>query len=87
MLALVQARFLEHPGERIKLIIAFCFRGILRIVAPFPPYDDVIMKKAFQLIVECYSRLHDTQNSNFDRRSVILDTMAKIRSYVVMLYV
>lgn len=86
MLALVQARFLEHPGEKAKLIIASCFSDILRIVAPLPPYNDDIMKRVFQLIVECYSGLHDTQISNFNRRLVILDTMAKIRSYVIMLH-
>lgn len=53
MLALVPARFLEHPCERVKLIIASCFSDILRIVAPFPPYNDDIMKRVFQLIVEC----------------------------------
>ena len=36
-LALVQAKFLEHPSERVKLIAASCFSDILRIVAPFPP--------------------------------------------------
>ena len=37
MLTLVQARFLEHPSERVKLIVASCFSDVLRITTPFPP--------------------------------------------------
>lgn len=52
MLALVQARFLEHLGERVKFIIASCFSDILEIVSPFPPCNVDIMKRVFQLIME-----------------------------------
>ena len=51
MLALVQARFFEHPSERVKLIASSCFSDILRITTPFPPYNDDIMKIFFRLIV------------------------------------
>lgn len=41
-------------------MIASCFNNILRIIAHFHPYNDDIMNRVFQLIVECYSGLHDT---------------------------
>ena len=85
MLALVQARFLEHPSERVKLIVASCFSDILRITAPFPPYNDDIMKIIFRLIVGTFLDLYNCAGSTFGRKIKVLEAMAMTRTYEVMI--
>ena len=84
MLALVQARFLEHSSERVKLIVASCFSDILRITTPFPPYNDDIMKRIFRLIVGTFQDLDNCAGSTFGRKLKVLEVMAMTQTYEVM---
>lgn len=52
MLALIHPRFLEHPCEGVRLIVASCLSEIIKITSPMLPYNDDIMWKVFQLIEE-----------------------------------
>ncbi|KAJ7946452.1 Sister chromatid cohesion PDS5-like protein [Quillaja saponaria] len=83
--AIVKPEFLKHQDRDVKLLVATCVCEITRITAPEAPYDDDVLKDIFQLIVGTFSGLSDTSGSSFGRRVVILETLAKYRSCVVML--
>jgi len=85
MYALVKLDFLRHSDNEIKLMFTSCLSEIMRISAPKTPYSDNMMKEIFQLIEESFHRLDDTRETSFDRRVRILETVANVRSYVVMI--
>ncbi|KAJ6779148.1 ANDROGEN INDUCED INHIBITOR OF PROLIFERATION AS3 / PDS5-RELATED, partial [Salix koriyanagi] len=69
----------------VKLLVATCICEITRITAPEAPYSDDVLKDIFHLIVGTFSGLSDTGGPSFGRRVIILETLAKYRSCVVML--
>ncbi|KAK7387666.1 hypothetical protein VNO78_22454 [Psophocarpus tetragonolobus] len=83
--AIVRPELLKHQDRDIKLLVATCVCEITRITAPEAPYSDEILKDIFLLIVGTFSGLSDTNGPSFGRRVVILETLAKYRSCVVML--
>lgn len=83
--AIVQPVLLKHQDKDVKLLVATCICEITRITAPEAPYSDDVLKDIFQLIVGTFSGLKDTGGPSFGRRVVILETLAKYRSCVVML--
>ncbi|CAI0440273.1 unnamed protein product [Linum tenue] len=84
--AIVKSELLKHQDRDVKLLVATCICEITRITAPVAPYSDDILKDIFHLIVSTFSGLSDTAGGpSFGRRVVILDTVAKYRSFVVML--
>lgn len=84
MLALVQARFLEHPRERVRLIAASCFSDILRIVAPFPPNNDDVMKRISRLMVATFQDFDNSASCTFGKKLKVLEIMAMTRTYELM---
>ncbi|KAK4802635.1 hypothetical protein SAY86_000838 [Trapa natans] len=85
MKAIVLPDLLKHQDRDVKLLVATCLCEVTRITAPEAPYDDDVLKDIFQLIVGTFSGLADTAGPSFGRRVVILETLAKYRSCVVML--
>ncbi|XP_052209614.1 sister chromatid cohesion protein PDS5 homolog C-like [Diospyros lotus] len=85
MKALVADELLRHPDEDIKVAVASCMSEITRITAPDAPYDDERMKDVFQLIVSSFQNLSDNTSRSYNKRTLILETVAKVRSCVVML--
>ncbi|KAG2261739.1 hypothetical protein Bca52824_068818 [Brassica carinata] len=83
--AVVKPEILKHQDKDVKLLLASCVSEITRITAPEAPYSDDIMRDIFQLIVSAFSGLDDVGGPSFGRRVVILETVAKYRSCVVML--
>ncbi|KAG8649135.1 hypothetical protein MANES_08G068700v8 [Manihot esculenta] len=83
--AIVKPELLKHPDRDVKLLVATCICEITRITAPEAPYSDDVLKDIFHLIVGTFSGLSDTSGPSFGRRVVILETLAKYRSCVVML--
>ncbi|KAJ9180800.1 hypothetical protein P3X46_009007 [Hevea brasiliensis] len=83
--AIVKPELLKHPDRDVKLLVATCICEITRITAPEAPYSDDVLKDIFHLIVGTFSGLRDTSGPSFGRRVVILETLAKYRSCVVML--
>ncbi|XP_024637720.1 sister chromatid cohesion protein PDS5 homolog A isoform X2 [Medicago truncatula] len=83
--AIVKPELLKHQDKDVKLLVATCICEITRITAPEAPYNDEILKDTFRLIVSTFSGLSDTSGPSFGRRVVILETLAKYRSCVVML--
>lgn len=85
MKALAVKDFLRHSDIDVKVAVASCISEITRITAPEAPYDDDIMKDIFQMIVGAFERLDDTSSRSYQKRVSILETVAKVRSCVVML--
>ncbi|KAG7536034.1 Armadillo-type fold [Arabidopsis suecica] len=83
--AVIKPEILNHQDKDVKLLVASCVSEITRITAPEAPYSDNIMKDIFQLIVSAFAGLNDVSGPSFGRRVVILETVAKYRSCVVML--
>ncbi|CAH8388794.1 unnamed protein product [Eruca vesicaria subsp. sativa] len=83
--AVIKPEILKHQDKDVKLLVASCLSEITRITAPEAPYSDDIMRDIFQLIVSAFSGLDDVGGPSFGRRVVILETVAKYRSCVVML--
>ncbi|KAG5601581.1 hypothetical protein H5410_032951 [Solanum commersonii] len=85
MKALVANDFLRHFDVDVKVAVASCISEITRITAPDAPYDDDKMKDIFQLIVSSFENLDDQSSRSYNKRVMILETVAKVRSCVVML--
>ncbi|RZC79402.1 hypothetical protein C5167_003645 [Papaver somniferum] len=83
--ALVANELLRHPDVDVKVSVASCISEITRITAPDAPYEDDQMKEIFQLIVGSFEKLYDTSSRSYHKRASILETVAKVRSCVVML--
>ncbi|MQM13045.1 hypothetical protein Taro_045969 [Colocasia esculenta] len=82
---LVAKKLLGHLDEDVKLAVASCISEITRITAPEAPYDDDLMKDIFQKIVNAFEKLDDMSSRSHSKRESILETVAKVRSCVVML--
>ncbi|ONK60445.1 uncharacterized protein A4U43_C08F18550 [Asparagus officinalis] len=85
MKALTMNDVLGHSDMDVKVAVASCISEITRITAPEAPYDDDIMKEIFQMIVAAFEGLDDITSRAFQKRISILETVAKVRSCVVML--
>lgn len=83
--AIVRPELLKHQDKDAKLLVASCLCEITRITAPEAPYSDEILKDIFSLIVGTFSGLNETSGPSFGRRVIILETLARYRSCVVML--
>ncbi|XP_024357694.1 sister chromatid cohesion protein PDS5 homolog A isoform X2 [Physcomitrium patens] len=83
--ALVSPSLLRHKDKEVGLLVAICISEIMRIVAPDAPYSDETLKEIFKLIVSNFKGLDDVNSASFGRRVSILETVAKVRSCVVML--
>ncbi|XP_022754454.1 biorientation of chromosomes in cell division protein 1-like 1 isoform X2 [Durio zibethinus] len=83
--ALVAEQLFKNHDDDVKVAVAACISEITRITAPDAPYDDDQMKEVFQLIVSSFKNLSDKSSRSFIKRTSILETVAKVRSCVVML--
>ncbi|CAH8328292.1 unnamed protein product [Eruca vesicaria subsp. sativa] len=85
MTALVDGKLVKHSDVDVKVAVAACISEITRITAPDAPYDDDKMKEVFKLIVSSFENLDDNSSRSYSKRTSILETVAKVRSCVVML--
>ncbi|XP_073117813.1 sister chromatid cohesion protein PDS5 homolog A isoform X8 [Elaeis guineensis] len=83
--AIAKQELLKHQDREVKVLVATCICEITRITAPEAPYSDDVLRDIFHLIVSTFSGLGDINSSSFGRRVVILETLARYRSCVVML--
>ncbi|KAK9141541.1 hypothetical protein Syun_010941 [Stephania yunnanensis] len=83
--ALIANYLLGHVNMDVKVAVASCISEITRISAPNAPYGDDQMKDIFQLLVSAFDGLFDMPSRSYSRRVSILETVAKVRSCVVML--
>ncbi|KAL5558219.1 hypothetical protein UlMin_034430 [Ulmus minor] len=83
--ALVSDQLLRHTDIDVKVAVASCISEITRITAPEAPYEDEQMKEVFNIIVSSFENLSDNASRSYPKRTSILETVAKVRSCVVML--
>lgn len=83
--SLVKPELLRHQDKDVRLVVITCISEITRITAPEAPYSDDTMREIFQLIVGSFQGLDEIKSPSFARRVTILETVAKVRSCVVML--
>ncbi|KAG9448592.1 hypothetical protein H6P81_008557 [Aristolochia fimbriata] len=83
--AIAKAELLKHQDRDVKVLVATCICEITRITAPEAPYSDDVLRDIFHLIVGIFKGLGDVHAPSFGRRVVILETIARYRSCVVML--
>lgn len=76
---------IRHKDKDVRVLVATCISEIMRIVAPDAPYTDEVLKEIFELIIETFKGLNETSSPYFARRVSILETVAKVRSCLVML--
>ncbi|CAL1387975.1 unnamed protein product [Linum trigynum] len=83
--ALITDQLFRHSDVDVKAAVASCISEITRITAPEAPYEDDQMKDVFHLIVSSFDNLDDKSSRSYTKRTSILETVAKVRSCVVML--
>ncbi|XP_031274074.1 uncharacterized protein LOC116132549 isoform X2 [Pistacia vera] len=85
MKALIADELLRHSDTDVRLSVASCISEITRITAPEAPYDDDIMKEVFHLSVAAFEKLSHVSGRCYTKAVSVLDTVAKVRSCLVML--
>ncbi|XP_015691513.2 E3 ubiquitin-protein ligase RBBP6 isoform X2 [Oryza brachyantha] len=85
MSALINKELLDHSDPDVKLAVASCLTEVTRITAPEAPYDDDVMKDVFTRVIEAFEKLDDMESPSYARRVAMLETVAKVRSCVLML--
>lgn len=83
--AIARQELLKHLDRDVKVLVATCICEVTRITAPEAPFSDDVLKDIFHLIVGTFSGLSDINSPSFGRRVVILETLARYRSCIVML--
>jgi sister-chromatid-cohesion protein PDS5 len=53
-IALVMSELLRHKDGDVSLMVATCISEITRISTPDAPYEDDVMRDAFQLIISTF---------------------------------
>ena len=51
VIPLAKPALLRHPDREVRLVVAQCIVQVMRITAPYDPYNREVMKEVFQLIV------------------------------------
>ncbi|KAK8944554.1 hypothetical protein KSP39_PZI007591 [Platanthera zijinensis] len=83
--AISKEDILSHQDRDVRVLVAACICEITRITAPEAPYSDDVLREIFDLIVSTFSGLKDTNTPSFKRTVIIMETLARYRSCVVML--
>lgn len=83
--ALFNESLLKHSSMDVRVSVASCLCEITRITAPDAPYGDEEMKDVFQLVVSSLEDLSDESSRSYRKRVSIIETIAKVRSCVLML--
>ncbi|RID48390.1 hypothetical protein BRARA_I04903 [Brassica rapa] len=83
--ALISAGLLRNPDSDVRVYVVSCLTEIMRITAPEAPYHDDHMKDIFEVTVEAFGKLADASSRSYKKAEAVLDTVAKVRSSLVML--
>jgi hypothetical protein len=83
--ALITNELLRHAEMDVKVSVLSCIIEITRITALDAPYDDAKMKGVFKLTVAIFENFSHMSSQCYTKVVSILDTVAKIKSCLVML--
>ncbi|CAA0816423.1 Tudor/PWWP/MBT superfamily protein [Striga hermonthica] len=85
MKALITDDILRHNDLKVQVVVASCFNELTRITCPDPPYGDDVMMGIFQLFMIAFGQLSCKPGQNYSRAVQIVETMAKVRSFLMLL--
>ncbi|KAG8656170.1 hypothetical protein MANES_04G103300v8 [Manihot esculenta] len=85
MKALISNALLRNSDTDVKVSVVSCISEITRITAPDAPYSDDHMKEIFQLTIAAFEKLSHVSSRCYTKAVSILDTVARVRSCLVML--
>ncbi|KAF2301520.1 hypothetical protein GH714_025420 [Hevea brasiliensis] len=85
MKALISNALLRNSDTDVKVSVVSCISEITRITAPDAPYSDDHMKEIFQLTIAAFEKLSHVSSRCYTKAISILDTVARVRSCLVML--
>uniref|UniRef100_A0A803MBZ9 Uncharacterized protein n=1 Tax=Chenopodium quinoa TaxID=63459 RepID=A0A803MBZ9_CHEQI len=85
MKALISDHLFRNSDADVIITVAACLNEILRISAPVAPYDDDKMKEIFELIVLSFDKLSCPPGRSYSKAILILESVARLRSCVMML--
>ncbi|XP_021647939.2 sister chromatid cohesion protein PDS5 homolog D isoform X3 [Hevea brasiliensis] len=85
MKALISNALLRNSDTDVKVSAVSCISEITRITAPDAPYSDDHMKEIFQLTIAAFEKLSHVSSRCYTKAVSILDTVARVRSCLVML--
>ncbi|KAJ6435651.1 hypothetical protein OIU84_000786 [Salix udensis] len=84
MKALMAKELLNHLDVDVKVSVALCFSQTLRLTAPTFSHDDEKMEEILQLIVASFENISDTSSPSYQKRVLILENFANVRSCLLM---
>ena len=67
----------------VQISLALCPSELIPITAANPPFEDELLKKAFQVIMSSFQDLPDHVTNLFHKRLCTFESMAKARSHVM----
>ncbi|XP_009772139.1 sister chromatid cohesion protein PDS5 homolog C-like isoform X1 [Nicotiana sylvestris] len=86
MNALIGKELLRHNNEDVKVLAVCCITELFRITAPHHPYDDdKRMEEILQHTVMALKKLSDVSGCSYYKVVQILETVAKVRAFVMLL--
>ncbi|KAH9312247.1 hypothetical protein KI387_027282, partial [Taxus chinensis] len=85
VMQLARHELLDHEDGEIRIMVITCISEVMRIAAPNLLYSDAIMEDIFEVMVGSFQGLWDLASPCFGKRVSILNTMAKVRSCVIMM--
>ena len=83
--ALINNKLLRHDEMDVNVSVVSCIIQITRITVPNAPYKDEQIKEIFQLIVAAFENMSHMSPRSYKKVASILDTIAKVKLYLVML--
>ncbi|EPS74557.1 hypothetical protein M569_00204, partial [Genlisea aurea] len=84
MKALIADDLLRSHDTSVQVVLASCFNELTRITAPDFTYPDELMKEIFRLFIISFKQLSCASNLNYSRSLKILETMAKVKSSLML---
>ncbi|KAL1533196.1 hypothetical protein AAHA92_33115 [Salvia divinorum] len=85
MKALITDEVLHNDDLNVQIAVASCCNELTRITAPEFPYEDDIMREIFQLFMIAFEQLSCESGRNYYRALHIVETVAKVRSSLILL--
>ncbi|GAA0143288.1 chromatin/chromatin-binding, or -regulatory protein [Lithospermum erythrorhizon] len=83
--SLIKHSLLQHGDKEIRLYVGFCFVEIIRVLAPNPGFEDEVLRDTFELLISIFGDLTKLEDVFFSKRIELLQTVAKLQFYLLML--
>ncbi|KAH9318718.1 hypothetical protein KI387_020487, partial [Taxus chinensis] len=85
MFQLIKPRIFWHEDVRVKIMVVTCIAEVTRVTAPNFPYSVDTMRDILEHMVRSFQGLWNVTRPYYSKRVKILETMAKVKSCVLML--